>query len=196
MQTKLNIGPHLSEEILEEYAFERLGERQLAPVEEHLLVCEDCRQLLAGVDQYIRLMKNSSGTLAPETPQRRARPWRYAASGAIAAGLALAFYLAPPEPSIISESVSLVALRGAEMAHIHAGHAADFRIALNDLPDAEYRITIVDSHGRLVWSGPAESAERKLRVREPKALSSGIYWIRLYSSDGELMREFGLDSSD
>lgn len=34
---------HLSEEIIERYAMGKLDECELAPAEEHLLVCQQCR---------------------------------------------------------------------------------------------------------------------------------------------------------
>jgi len=45
---------HLPENWLEEYALGRLHSSLLAPVEEHLLVCELCRQRLAETDDFIQ----------------------------------------------------------------------------------------------------------------------------------------------
>jgi anti-sigma factor RsiW len=38
---------------LELYAIERLPESNTAPVEEHLLVCEECRARLAAWEEYV-----------------------------------------------------------------------------------------------------------------------------------------------
>ena len=35
--------PHLPEEVIERYAMGKLSDREVAPVEEHLLVCQRCR---------------------------------------------------------------------------------------------------------------------------------------------------------
>ena len=48
---------HISGDDLELYAMERLPESDTAPVEEHLLVCEECQARLAGVDVYVRAMR-------------------------------------------------------------------------------------------------------------------------------------------
>jgi len=48
---------HISEDRLEEYAFNRLSEPESAEVEEHLLVCEDCQELVGNIDEYIRLSR-------------------------------------------------------------------------------------------------------------------------------------------
>ena len=49
--------PHITDDDLEPYALGRLAEAQAAPVEEHLLVCEECRGRLAGWDGYPRAMR-------------------------------------------------------------------------------------------------------------------------------------------
>lgn len=45
---------HLPEDWLEEYAFGRLRRAPLARVEEHLLVCEQCRQRLVETEDFMR----------------------------------------------------------------------------------------------------------------------------------------------
>jgi anti-sigma factor RsiW len=49
---------HISGDDLELYAMERLPESDTAPVEEHLLVCEECRVRLAEWDGYVRAMRS------------------------------------------------------------------------------------------------------------------------------------------
>lgn len=49
--------PHIDEDGLELYALGRLAEAHAAPVEEHLLVCEECRQRLAEWDTYVAAMR-------------------------------------------------------------------------------------------------------------------------------------------
>jgi anti-sigma factor RsiW len=47
---------HICDDDLELYAMDRLDETDAAPVEEHLLVCEGCRERLAEWDEYVRAM--------------------------------------------------------------------------------------------------------------------------------------------
>ena len=190
---KLKIGGHLGEETLEEYAFGRLVEPELGRVEEHLLVCEDCQDALAEIDKYIGLMKAAMAEPAVRVSARRR--FSFVAAGSIAAGVAIAALLPRLGPSLPPETVKLVSMRGAEIAHLSANHAADLRIEMPDLPDGEYRVEVVDAAGGPVWSGIAWAVGNQLRVSEPKRLRSGVYWIRLYSASGELLREFGLKSS-
>jgi anti-sigma factor RsiW len=42
---------------LELYALDRMAEVDAAPVEEHLLVCEECRARLVEWDEYVRAMR-------------------------------------------------------------------------------------------------------------------------------------------
>ncbi len=48
---------HIHDDELELYALDRLTEPQAAPVEEHLLICEECRVRLAGWDEYVGAMR-------------------------------------------------------------------------------------------------------------------------------------------
>jgi anti-sigma factor RsiW len=46
-----------TEDHLETYALGRLSEEELQALEEHLLICPACQDLLAKVDEYIEVMK-------------------------------------------------------------------------------------------------------------------------------------------
>ena len=48
---------HFSTEVWEKYALGLLTEEDCTPVEEHLLICSVCQQLLAEADEYIRIAK-------------------------------------------------------------------------------------------------------------------------------------------
>jgi anti-sigma factor RsiW len=45
---------------LELLALDRLPEAAAAPAEEHLLVCAECRERLAGWDEWVRAMRAAS----------------------------------------------------------------------------------------------------------------------------------------
>ena len=55
---------HVSAEWIERYVAGELAEPALAPGEEHLLVCEACRQGVAEMDVFITLMGSEAGTAA------------------------------------------------------------------------------------------------------------------------------------
>jgi hypothetical protein len=106
--------------------------------------------------------------------------WRMQSSGALA-------------PVAI---VKLVALRGGEgdVARAPSGHPLDLVFNRMDLPaDFSYRGEVIHSSGRLVWSGDVRIAAQNLTIRVHEPLRAGAYWVRLYSSTGQLLREFGLN---
>jgi predicted anti-sigma-YlaC factor YlaD len=48
---------HCDEEVLEEYCLGILNERRTSAVEEHLLVCEECRDALAVQNEFVQCLK-------------------------------------------------------------------------------------------------------------------------------------------
>ena len=53
------ITPHVSSETLEQYLLGRLAGAQLASVEEHLLLCGDCRELCIQVQRRTQAIRNA-----------------------------------------------------------------------------------------------------------------------------------------
>lgn len=92
-------------------------------------------------------------------------------------------------------TVRLVALRGGEgdVALAPSGRPLELLFGRTDLPaDLSYRAEVVSSSGRQMWSGKVWIAEQSLSMRVDGPLQAGAYWVRLYSSSGQLLREFGL----
>ena len=53
------VGDHISEDTLELYSMGRLGEVEAARLEEHLLVCEACRERLELDDEFIATLRQA-----------------------------------------------------------------------------------------------------------------------------------------
>ena len=68
------IGSHLDEENAEKYSLGKLSARKTAEIEEHLLVCARCRQVVADSDAYVAAMRNAAAKVrqADRKPRRRA----------------------------------------------------------------------------------------------------------------------------
>ncbi len=69
----LAMRPHPEDDVLELYALDRLTEADIAPVEEHLLVCQACRDRLVEWDAYVAAMR-AAMTKAPEVGRLTPRP--------------------------------------------------------------------------------------------------------------------------
>lgn len=92
-------------------------------------------------------------------------------------------------------TTKLMALRGGEgdVARATPGRPLDLVFGRTDLPaDFSYRAEVVNASGRQVWSGSVLIADQNLSIRVDRPLEVGAYWVRLYSSAGQLLREFGL----
>lgn len=59
---------HYSSQVLEEYAMGIRSEKDSTALEEHLLICAMCQNLLADADEYIQAMK--AAAVAARTPGR------------------------------------------------------------------------------------------------------------------------------
>ncbi len=188
-------GGHPSEEVLELYALGRLEEDRLGPVEEHLLVCEDCRQAVEQADEYARVMRAALEAERREEGVRTgagfwSRKPLWAGSLALAAGLAVVA-LAPrvARPPV---DVTLDAIRSSVSAAAPANRPLTLHPDRRSLPPPPYRVEIVDAEGRPVFQGTSEGDGERVTVRTNRKFPAGQYWVRVYSPGGELLREFGL----
>jgi len=188
---------HPNEEILEEYVFHRLPDALTAQVEEHLLLCESCRSTVAGTDSFVAAMKIAANQPAhwrgflPSLANRT----QVAALVALAVLALVAIWPHPPEPSA-PVPVSLSSLRGTSpLAPAPTGKSLRISIDQPDLvPTGKYRVRVVDAAGVTIWKGPVLDIEGKLVAILPQPLAKGVYWVRLYGADSELLREFGMSA--
>ncbi len=114
----------------------------------------------------------------------------------VLAGATLAWWMQSSVAMAPLATVRLIALRGGEgdAARAPSGRPLDLVFNRTDLPaDLSYRAEVLNSSGRQVWAGSVRIADQNLSVRVDRPLRAGAYWVRLYSSTGELLREFGLD---
>lgn len=199
---------HPAEEVLEEYAFGRLGEKESVPVEEHLLVCESCRTKIHQNTEFILAMKHGAkpvpGLIETERPGAARDSWwkprgrpaltpiRAALAAAVALVLAVAVLNFPRTPERPAELVTLVALRGdpAHAAHAPAGRPLALDIEVPDISATQCRVEVVNTAGRSVWSGTASAEPGRLRITAAP-LRAGSYFVRLYTGGTEPIREFG-----
>jgi len=201
---------HPTDDLLEEYIFGRVPEPTLSFLEEHLLICPNCQCSLEATSDFVTLMK--TGAAEFKTAPRRSTGrglWRLVAEprGRWYAGIAMAAMVlltlggitewrsrVPLPPT----SVVLTAMRGDPtegVAHAPSGQPMDLVVDQSRLPSSEaiaYLLEIADTEGKSVWRGTASASETKLTARIPHGLAAGVYWVRLSTVPGDLLREYAL----
>ena len=188
---------HPSDEILEDYALCRLPEALAAPIEEHLLICPSCQNAIAETDQFVAALRSARSQPAAGwsvLPSLANKP----ALGPLAILIILAIVMVWKRPQETSTPVAvrLASLRGANrLSAAPAGKPLRLSIDLPDLvPTGEYRVEVVDAAGSPVWTGAVSDIGGKLIATMSKPIGNGVYWVRLYGKNAELLREFGLSA--
>lgn len=184
---------HQSDERLELYALGRLPDSDSTLLEEHLLVCELCRESLDQVEAYALAMRSA---VAGEPVGAVADSWfrgffqfkTLLFAGGFAAAVLLAVLYLHPRPNVAPlASLELTAMRGS-MVSIKPARETD--ILLADAPaQLSTPVQMVDASGGTVWNGIPDSPSHTIRV--VKELAPGSYFVRLFNSNGVLLHEYG-----
>lgn len=198
--------PHIAEDALELYVMGRLSEPETETVEEHLLVCHQCQDLLEETEEFVNAIRVAARELEKEPeaqPQVQLRPepkgeswWRRlftipAPMIAAAACAMLAFFVLIPreKPNAV---VDLRAMRGAEAGAVAPPNASlTMNLSLTGVESpGSLRIEIADAVGNIVRKADVERKGEQATAHAD-GLKAGTYWVRLYSGN-ELLREYGL----
>jgi len=202
----LNSNRHMDEEQIESYSMGAVSEEESARFDEHLLICEFCQNRVTNSDDYVAAMQGAglrSRWRSPKSEVRRRFFPRlipiFSAVGLIAAaGLISLAALGGWRPLVRETApvfaVSLEATRGTGIdARAPAGRALLLNLELAGLPaQPSYGVETVDRLGKVVWKGTVPSQDSKAVASIP-GMPAGVYFIRVYGSSGELLREYGLD---
>jgi hypothetical protein len=215
---QLQIGPHLEESQLEKYSMGILPEQQTASFEEHLLVCETCQDRLLEMDAFVNAVRSVSPKLRDELenePSRERKEFRAAGwlrelwsiltsakvpvmlAGAAALVLMLAIprYAVQTRGAVEPYAITLEARRGIEglsQARAPEGRPLTLRVDLTELPSfPEYGVEVVGGQGEQILRSSAKPNAGTLSIASGK-LPQGIYFVRLFAPDQELLREFTL----
>ena len=189
-----DIHLHLDPEYLERYSRGQASEDDTARWEEHLLLCEPCQEELKHVDSFVRSMR---GATAKWRNEPEASPW-WRAAWPVPAFAALAVLLigVAVVPRFTGNSqpplaIGLAATRGAGIERaVPAGRTLAVTPDLTGLPaEAWYRLELVEEQGKPTWQGKFVPSQGAATVPGQRA---GIHFVRIYSSSGQLLREYGL----
>ena len=200
------INRHPDESELEKYSMGCLPEGEVGSLEEHLLLCEQCRQRLQETDSYTASMRGAAAEfrnrqrLEPVKPQRLRWAWlRLLPAVAALAVLVvvLGWWSNSSDLAGPPFAISLEATRGTgDIPWAPADTWLLVRLDLAGLPDLpSYSLEMVDETGGTVWHGAAPARDARAEVRIPQT-KAGTYFIRVYSPAGELLREFGLKTRE
>ena len=203
------IHSHPTEEVLEEFALDRLPDALAAQVEEHLLICRRCQDSVTQIDRFVTSLRAYANQ-----QDLRSEPvslkWRgalhalpkLAMSGVGAAAVVvlatIVLVLVRPSPPDVSSpvAVGLSSMRGgAELLSVApSGKPLELDI---DAPGINpergpFEVQIVQGTGQTIWKGAARQSSGKLTARPTKPLLQGTYWVRLYGRESDLLGEFGV----
>jgi len=191
---------HATDEMLERYSMNRLAGPELAGFEEHLLVCESYQDRLAREDRIRQRVRDGAAVL--QQP-RAVVPWRWPksawAAGLVAAGLvifagsawqSLRRSTAPPAVILLQTT------RGTENATLAAAPAGKPLTLVLDLTDlqqsSEYALEVVDAGGHPAFQSNGSPRNNRLEATLSRGLAAGAYFVRVYTSARELLREYAL----
>jgi hypothetical protein len=197
---------HFDEESLESYAFGRLAEERAEVLEEHLLICEECRTRLDTTQSYIKAMARGSLWLQKES----AKPglfsqvsgwfrwpvmvWAPATAAVLVILAVSAVNLRRNEPILPPVAVSLMANR-AEAEVVQAHHPVILHLDTTGLKlkSSAVQVTLVDANGKkLEESSAAFGQFVDFKIAQP--LQPGVYYARILKpGSADSAREFALD---
>ena len=191
-----DIHRHADAEDLESYSMGASSLEETARIEEHLLICEDCRNRLRAGEDFLNSMQMAARQWRRDESAVKGRggkipAWLPVLAAACALLLAVVAIRAvrTGSPAV---AVSLTALRGSGAGSIGP---ADRELSLQpDLTglagEPTYRLEIVDQTGRPLCLAALARTQGSVTV---PGLGAGLYFVRLYLPAGNLLREYGLE---
>lgn len=201
---------HPPEEVLERYVMHRMSDEEVERVEDHLLICQKCRDAVDDSERWVALMK-SALMAEPEQPAGTRRRWWQSLAGsgakadhwyhlvgapALAGALALflAVWVALPllrqqGGATKAREISLSAIRGNDLRQeVGAGQSLQLRFTDLEGSTSGCRVVIVTAEGQEFWTG-AIAAQGGVQV---PGLRPGAYWVRVFTDRGDQIKEYGL----
>ncbi|MBV9742792.1 MAG: response regulator [Acidobacteriia bacterium] len=192
---------HLSGDQLEAYAGKRLLEPEISHCEEHLLLCQQCREALEQEEAFVSAMRSAARGFVSSRGEAARSPLRWPrmipAWSVVTAVLLLALPFGlyrwtrrpVPQPYI----VELVARRGLPVATVAAtGRPLVLKLQTNGAPDlTSYLVEMVDQNGQMIWRQRVLARGSEVRAQS-LAPRPGVYFIRLYAAPDRLVGEYGM----
>ncbi|HZL55622.1 MAG TPA: hypothetical protein VFC21_00985 [Bryobacteraceae bacterium] len=187
---------HESDDRLELYALSRLPDSDVAKIEEHLLICDLCRDRLDETGAFAEAMRTAFKSQPAREVSAVHRGWfgwlrpQFALAGAFAAVvLAVGIYWTAGAARMmpVASLQFNIANRGSEVKTVKTAKELD--LSFGEAAGVA-RIDVVDSSGETVWTGAPEPG-RPVEAKVREALSPGGYFARTYTASGQMLHEYG-----
>ncbi len=191
-----DIHCHADAEDLESYSMGGSSPEDTARIEEHLLICEDCRNRLRAGEDFLNSMQLAGRQWRRNERAAEGSGWKLPvwlpALAAVCGLLLVVVAIRVVRPRGPAVAVSLTALRGSAVGSIApAGRELTLQPDLTGLAEAPaYRLEIVDQKGLPVRLAALPRTQGGVTVRR---LGAGLYFVRVYLPAGNLLREYGLE---
>ena len=189
---------HVPEDRLEQYALGRLPKSDIPGVEEHLFICEHCRDQLDKVEDFAigfrNVVKSDPGLARPAAAIDwfgwLRRPAYSMPVALVALILAIGVFSRNRVQFAPAVALQMSAVRGEMPVAIPA---REFDLTLADGPreGGPFRVEVVGAAGQTMWNGLAESGPSGVQVKVMQRLAPGDYFVRIYADSGKVMREYG-----
>lgn len=194
---------HPTGDELENCLLNRISEEDRCTVEEHLLICDACRDALQDIHATILARNSALEQIERDAPVRSPKwvrfvtPARaYAGSAAAVVALLSWTYLARTGSPVPESQVSLAATRSAaagQSSYAAANSRVTLKLDTSSLPaTGRYLVEVVGPAGDLIWTGAVAARTPSVTVRLAKPLEARRYWVRLNDPNGVELREFEL----
>jgi hypothetical protein len=204
----VDISLHLSDDQLELYALDRMGEIDEDRVESHLILCDPCRHRLDEIGVFAYAMRNVLRAHPPHRDEVRAAfPWNLFSSRAwhlpaFALGCVVALLVAmlvfratgPRRDLAPLATLTLTASRGSgKTANSVAKPARRYDLVLADASRTPAVVKVFDAGGTEVWKGPTGESPAGPVAKVTANLPKGLYIARLESPSGETLHEYAFE---
>jgi hypothetical protein len=195
----LEQNSHWSEDQLEAYVRGQLGSADVPRLEEHLLICSACQDRLDAAEDFAIGFREALETEPVATPAPQSSPgwfdWlrRPAFSMGLAfAGLILVIALFSNRKLALAPSASLVltAMRG-QLTETPPARTYDITLSDGPREGGPFKVQVMNAAGAPVWNGLAVAGASGTQFTEGRRIDPGDYFIRLYTIEGKVLREYG-----
>ena len=202
-----NFETHSTEESLELYALGRLAEEKAESLEQHILICEECRNRLDSADTFVRAMRSGAVRLRREDAKKKSAsagamfswlkmPTAVWGTAALASCAVVAIYSTQLSQRTIGGApitATLVAQRGEAMT-MPAHHILNLTLDASGLQlGPRNHVELVDASGTVIQNEMVPEVGNALHTATRFGLSSGTYYVRVYApGSSEPAREYAL----